>query len=439
MANPEHATKLKEGVDSWNIWRLENPDTDPDLSELDLFKASLSRANLSKVDLNKADLREANIADANLSHSILCSANLNWANLSQADFLGANLTNATLFGSNLRGAKLVSATLEDAYLVGANLSEADLMDANFSRADLRLAKFSDANLLGADFIGANVTALDLSGADLSESCLNGADLSGTNLSGANLEGADLSESKLHKTNLSRAKLPRSNLYAALMIETNLENADLTGCSVYGISAWDLRLKGAKQLDLIITLPGEPIITVDDIEVAQLIYLLLKNERIRNVIDTLGKKAVLILGRFTRERKAVLDALREELRKHDYLPIMFDFEKPSTRNLTETVATLANLSRFVIADITDAKSIPQELQRIVPGLPSVPIQPILLSTQYEYSMFSDFFDYPWVLRPYLYGSLEELLMSLQQNVIAPAVAKAEEIALRRRAYEEEMRK
>jgi hypothetical protein len=31
-----------------------------------------------------------------------------------------------------------------------------------------------------------------------------------------------------------------------------------------------------------------------------------------VIDTITSKAVLILGRFTDERKAVLDALREEL-------------------------------------------------------------------------------------------------------------------------------
>ena len=37
--------------------------------------------------------------------------------------------------------------------------------------------------------------------------------------------------------------------------------------------------------------------------------------------------MLILGRFTEERKLVLDALREELRQRCYLPILFDFEKP----------------------------------------------------------------------------------------------------------------
>jgi hypothetical protein len=44
-----------------------------------------------------------------------------------------------------------------------------------------------------------------------------------------------------------------------------------------------------------------------------------------MIDTIGSKVVLILGRFTEERKPVLDKLRNELRRRNYLPVMFDFE------------------------------------------------------------------------------------------------------------------
>jgi hypothetical protein len=77
----------------------------------------------------------------------------------------------------------------------------------------------------------------------------------------------------------------------------------------------------KQKNLIITQPGNPEITVDNIEVAQFIYLLLHNEKIRNVIDTITSKAVLILGRFSiPERKAVLDVLRDGLRKRDLEPV-----------------------------------------------------------------------------------------------------------------------
>ena len=101
--------------------------------------------------------------------------------------------------------------------------------------------------------------------------------------------------------------------------------------------------------------NEPEITVDNIEVAQFIYLMLHNQKIRDVIDTITSKAVLILGRFTDERKAVLDALRKELRKRDYLPILFDFNVPATRDITETVSLLARMARFVVADITDARA------------------------------------------------------------------------------------
>jgi hypothetical protein len=120
--------------------------------------------------------------------------------------------------------------------------------------------------------------------------------------------------------------------------------------------------------LVITDNYEPTVTVDNIEVAQFTYLLLNNQKVRDVIDTITSKAVLILGRFTDERKAVLYAIREELRKRNYLPILFDFDKPTSQTTDETITLLARMSRFVIADISDAKSVLQELRAIVPDLP-----------------------------------------------------------------------
>src|SRR4051794_1396804 len=193
-----------------------------------------------------------------------------------------------------------------------------------------------------------------------------------------------------------------------------------------MAAWDLHLEGAEQADLIITRDDQPAITVDNLEVAQFIYLLLTNERIRHVIDTITSKVVLILGRFTPERKAVLDALRDELRKRDYLPVLFDFERPSGQTITETVSLLARMARFVVADITDAKSIPQELSVIVPDLPSLPVQPLLLESSGEYSMFEHFRHYPWVLPMYVYGFPEQLIADLGERVIGPAEARAKEI-------------
>ena len=85
-----------------------------------------------------------------------------------------------------------------------------------------------------------------------------------------------------------------------------------------------------------------------------------------------------------------------------------------------------MARFVVADITDAKSVPQELGIIVPDLPSVPVQPLLLARSDEYSMFEHFRRYPWVLNPYRYESQEQLIGNLADRVICPAEAKVLEI-------------
>ena len=222
-----------------------------------------------------------------------------------------------------------------------------------------------------------------------------------------------------RPNLSGANLSEADLQSAILLDTDLTGADLTGCRVYGVSAWGLKLDGTKQQNLIITHSKEPTVTVDNIEVAQFIYLMLNNQKVRDVIDTITSKAVLILGRFTDERKAVLDALREELRKRNYLPILFDFEVPATRDITETISLLARMARFVVADITDAKSIPQELAVIVPDLPSVPVQPLLLEGSAEYGMFEHFKKYPWVLETYRYPSSARLIADLGERVIDPA--------------------
>lgn len=314
---------------------------------------------------------------------------------------------------------------------------------NVSNPDLRGANLIRAQLSRAVLMGAQLSEADLRGANLSKAHLLRADLRGANLQKANLQGAKLIQANLSGANLSEADLSKASLISSILIETDFQRAILSNCSVYGISAWNLNLDGAEQSDLVITRPTEPSITVDNLEVAQFIYLLLNNKRIRDVIDTVSNKVVLILGRFTPERKAVLDALRNILRtQHNHLPVLFDFDKPASRNLTETVSTLAHMAHFVIADITDAKSVPQELQRIVPDLPSVPIQPILLVSESYFGMFEDFLQYPSVLPPHLYKSQEDLLSSLEEKVIAPVVAKSrmleeKRIAIRK-ALEREMR-
>ena len=62
-----------------------------------------------------------------------------------------------------------------------------------------------------------------------------------------------------------------------------------------MSAWDVALDDAAQRGLIIVPPDQSAITVDDLEVAQFVYLMYQNPKIRRVIDTITSRAVLILG------------------------------------------------------------------------------------------------------------------------------------------------
>jgi hypothetical protein len=245
------------------------------------------------------------------------------------------------------------------------------------------------------------------------------------LSGLDLRGIDLRGAGLFKTNFSGSTLVGANLRQTRMVGTNFQDANLTAANVYGTSVWDVNLIGAKQSDLVITPPGHTTITVDDLEVAQLIYLLINNRKIRQVIDTITSKVVLILGSFQSDRKPILDMLRDELRLRNYLPVLFDFQGPENRDLTETVSTLAHLARFVIADLTSPKCIPHELYAIVPGI-FVPVATIIRRGERPYAMFNDLLKYQSLLRPEEYIDEQDVRKRVLDVVISNTEAKRNQI-------------
>lgn len=370
MANAEHLEILKQGSMVWNKWRQKHYMDTPDLSGVDLSGANLAGASLSRVSFARSNLR----------------------------------------GSCLKGAILLGGLLNYADLRGADLREAKLEYAELNNTNLEAADLRGANLFQAMFIEAK-------------------------LGHSRLDGASLRLARVFDTDLTAATMVGVDLLGASLINVCLEGAVLTDCNVYGVSAWGLGLESVKeQNNLRITPDDEPEITVDNLEVAQFLYLMLHNEKIRGVIDTIGKKGVLILGRFTSERKPVLDAIRKRLRELGYVPILFDFEKPTQRDFTETIKTLAGMSRFIIADITNPKSSPLELQATVPEY-MVPFIPILDQEEQPFSMFMDLQNKfggegGWVLDLLKYDTAENLVGVLEQAVVRPALEKADQLLLRK---------
>ncbi|MFM9950139.1 MAG: pentapeptide repeat-containing protein [Saprospiraceae bacterium] len=399
----KHLEILKKGVQAWNQWRQENPDIIPDLAGVELKDFWLNEGiNLSRVDLSGAKLfnvffNKCDLNNAKLNNATLMKVFIYESNLINVDFNNSFMPQSTLINNNLNGATFIGAKLDG---------------SNFEASNLRLADLNRASLMRTNFKATTLTHANLQEADLERAIFEDAIMKSVNLSWT----------IMHKTYLKGANLSNANLQGASLIKANVAGSIITGSRVYGVSVWDIEGDILEQKDLIISPEGQTIITVDNIEVAQFIYLIINNQKLRDVIDTVTSKAVLILGRFSDERKKILDSIKNKLREFNYLPILFDFNKPNNQNLIETVATLARMSRFVIVDITDSKDTRREIDVLL-KIPALPIQPIILtsSVEVEAHFISDIYYGEYkvkVLELLKYDTEEEVLDNFKEDIIDP---------------------
>lgn len=105
-------------------------------------------------------------------------------------------------------------------------------------------------------------------------------------------------------------------------------------------------------------------------------------------------------------------LRNKLREYNLLPIVFDFDRPTDKDFTETIKTLAGISCFVIADVTNPKSSPLELQATVPDY-QIPFVPIIQEGELPFAMMVDLQKkHNWVLNTVTYNSIDTLIQNIE---------------------------
>ena len=407
MANAGHIDLVRDRLVHWNDWRRKNTKVVPDLAGADLSELNLSGANLARADLSGARLAGTNLSGANLSRAKFFRADLSQADLTKANLFKANLSQADLAGANFNGADLTGAFLVRANLSGAGLIGACLKGATLGQASLFRAKLAKAVLSQASFFKSDLSEADLSAADL--------------------EGANLQEAVLERTNLRGANLANANLCFATLLKTNLEGAVLDNAAVHGTSLWDVNTADSRQRDLDIMPAQEPVLSVDSLQTAQLVGMLLHHEKARYEVFSITLNTVLVIGRFPPERKPVLQAVKDALRRRDYSPLVLDFHLPGSGDKNEIVKTLGRMSRFVVADLTGDRRISDTLDAVVHFLPTIPIQPIGQAESGGQGLpDSHWRKYRWVLPLWRFRDPEDLAARIGREVLSPAEEKAAEI-------------
>ena len=183
-------------------------------------------------------------------------------------------------------------TFEGVDFSNCNLRRIVARNSSFGRCRFDGCALQFSDLCFSQFDECSFCNVEMQVAKIGSAVFRGCVFDGTNLSYCTAEETDFSGSRFSNSMFDNMSL----------VKTCFTGCELDGVSVYGISAWDLILDDTVQKEIVI--PGESsAITLDNIELAQFIHLLIRNSRLRSVIDTITSKVVLILGRFTPEPKA----------------------------------------------------------------------------------------------------------------------------------------
>jgi len=309
----------------------------------------------------------------------------------------SNIIDKTLIKYDFSGVYFNDCTFKDIQFVECNLERSE-----FNRCVIEgsRSRFTDSNFKKSNF--------------------NFVEFSQVGFSGSILSNCVFKNCQLKELNFYEASLIKSEFYDCLIVD----------CDIFGANIWSIISENTTQKDLKIPFGQKTInrdkeqITIDDIELANIVYLLAVNSNFTKFINQSKSNFVLILGRFG-ENLERLRKIKEKLRKENFSPIVFDFESPDTLDLIEMIILLSLLSKFIIVDLSEPKSVPAELQAILSTL-MIPVVPILNRNSTVYGTYSFTNRYSWVLPVLIFDNIEEVLKVFKKAIIDPANDLYEEI-------------
>ncbi len=266
---------------------------------------------------------------------------------------------------------------------------------NFRHADLSKLDLSGYDLSRIDFTEATFKKTVLADANLQGGTFTEAVFSSANLRSTDLRGADLREAEFKDCDLTGANLGNAKLFKTQFADTALDE-----CRVNGIYTWKTELDNTSQNYLVLSRPGDPLITVDSLEVAeQLSSLIYPRENTSSGINNLD--TVLLLGNFTPGRLTALSAVKDGLVRRGFLPVQLSSRKLEADFFERISDRLARRSGFIISDLTESQGMLELIANVIPDLGGVEVQPIAHRGSTEVESIRKFEKKPWMLPLYEY--------------------------------------
>lgn len=299
---------------------------------------------------------------------------------------------------------------------------------NFSRLKIQSSEFdnvefNECNFFETQFNNSIFKKCVFNNCSFKKTYFIDANLSSSTFNNCMFIGSNLSKTNQYQTTYHNCTLLYTYLMFAHLVETYFYKSTIDSCKIYGVSTWGIKVEDSISKNLIITKhsDADSEISVDNIEIAQHIYMLIDNKKIRNLITTLTSKVILILGRFTDARLDILEAIKDNIRNQGYIPMLFTFTPSTNRDLIETIFLMASISRMVFADITDPSSVSHEISEIVKNFPSLTVQPLLFDPVSddeeqeevkEYATIEHFKNYTWFKNTFKYYSKSHLTSKIK---------------------------
>ena len=364
-----------------------------------------SRLERQNIDVSAVTFLRCNFSYSTISDSILDGATFSHCPMDSVTIEHTSADDVGFESSDLQRARLRDVDVNGCRFRGGSLRNADLWLARFRNGEFRQTEMGWLTASGGSFDSVQFFDTELDGARFLS----------VGFRGASFENVQLPHSVWSDIKLEDSRWRNVDLRHASFFRVNCDGASFENCNVFGLGVCELAGQLRRESRLLCGEGPDPLL-LNDLRFAPFLHELAYEDAFGRVVEALTAKFVLILGRFTDDRKPILDRLRRALRHFGYVPHLVDYD--CKQSWLHVVKTAAMCSRFVIADLTEPRSVPAEVVEILRLRETLIVAPIVQAGYDEPPIFGELRATGQLLTKYEYRDADVLIRHLATAVIEP---------------------